>query len=97
MALWNPRLRNLMDLKMFVDADPDERLIRVMQRDTEERGRTPQMVIDRYLRVLKPMHQEFIEPTKRFADLIIPQGGENRQAIDIMRTYITHRLRPERP
>ena len=97
MALWNPRLRNLMDLKIFVDADPDERLIRVMQRDTEERGRTPQMVIDRYLQVLKPMHQEFIEPTKRFADLIIPQGGENRQAIDIMRTYITHRLRPERP
>ena len=97
MALWNPRLRNLMDLKIFVDADPDERLIRVMRRDTEERGRTPQMVIDRYLQVLKPMHQEFIEPTKRFADLIIPQGGENRQAIDIMRTYITHRLRPERP
>lgn len=92
MALWNPRLRNLMDLKIFVDADPDERLIRVMQRDTEERGRTPQMVIDRYLRVLKPMHQEFIEPTKRFADLIIPQGGENQQAIDIMRTYITHRV-----
>ena len=92
MALWNPRLRNLMDLKIFVDADPDERLIRVMQRDTEERGRTPQMVIDRYLQVLKPMHQEFIEPTKRFADLIIPQGGENQQAIDIMRTYITHRV-----
>ena len=92
MALWNPRLRNLMDLKIFVDADPDERLIRVMQRDTEERGRTPQMVINRYLRVLKPMHLEFIEPTKRFADLIIPQGGENQQAIDIMRTYITHRV-----
>ena len=96
MALWNPLLRNLMDLKIFVDADPDERLIRVMRRDTEERGRTPQMVIDRYLQVLKPMHEEFIEPTKRFADLIIPQGGENRQAIDIMRTYITHRLRPEK-
>ena len=92
MALWNPLLRNLMDLKIFVDADPDERLIRVMRRDTEERGRTPQMVIDRYLQVLKPMHQEFIEPTKRFADLIIPQGGENQQAIDIMRTYITHRV-----
>ena len=92
MALWNPRLRNLMDLKIFVDADPDERLIRVMRRDTEERGRTPQMVINRYLRVLKPMHLEFIEPTKRFADLIIPQGGENQQAIDIMRTYITHRV-----
>lgn len=96
MALWNPKLRALMDLKIFVDADPDERLIRVIQRDTVERGRTTQMVIDRYLDVLKPMHEEFIEPTKRFADLIIPQGGNNKQAIDIMRTYIIHRLRPGR-
>ena len=95
MALWNKQLRDLMDLKIFVDADPDERLIRVIQRDTAERGRTTQMVIDRYLEVLKPMHEEFIEPTKRYADLIIPQGGENKQAIDIMRTYITHRMRPE--
>ncbi|MBQ0020319.1 MAG: uridine kinase [Bacteroidales bacterium] len=95
MALWSKELRELMDLKIFVDADPDERLIRVIQRDTIERGRTPQMVIDRYLDVLKPMHEEFIEPTKRFADLIIPQGGNNRQAIDIMRTYIIHRTRPE--
>ncbi len=94
MALWNKQLRNLMDLKIFVDADPDERLIRVIQRDIVERGRTTQMVIDRYLDVLKPMHEEFIEPTKRFADLIIPQGGNNLQAIDIMRTYITHCLRP---
>lgn len=96
MALWNKELRDLMDLKIFVDADHDERLIRVIQRDTVERGRTTQMVIDRYLDVLKPMHEEFIEPTKRFADLIIPQGGNNRQAIDIMRTYIIHRLRPEK-
>ncbi|MCQ2196995.1 MAG: uridine kinase [Bacteroidaceae bacterium] len=95
MALWNKQLRDLMDLKIFVDADPDERLIRVIQRDTVERGRTTQMVIDRYLDVLKPMHEEFIEPTKRFADLIIPLGGSNRQAIEIMRTYITHRLRPQ--
>lgn len=94
MALWNKELRDLMDLKIFVDADADERLIRVIQRDTVERGRTTQMVIDRYLDVLKPMHEEFIEPTKRFADLIIPQGGANKQAIDIMRTYIIHRLRP---
>ncbi len=89
MALWSPELRELMDLKIFVDADPDERLIRVIQRDTVERGRTTQMVIDRYLDVLKPMHEEFIEPTKRFADLIIPQGGSNLEAIDIIRTYIT--------
>ena len=88
MALWSPELRDLMDLKIFVDADPDERLIRVIERDIVERGRTIQMVIDRYLDVLKPMHLEFIEPTKRFADIIIPQGGNNLQAIDIMRTYI---------
>ena len=94
MALFKKELRNLMDLKIFVDADPDERLIRVIQRDTVERGRTTQMVIDRYLDVLKPMHEEFIEPTKRYADLIIPQGGNNSKAIEIMRTYIIHRLRP---
>lgn len=92
MALWNEKLRKLMDLKIFVDADPDERLIRVIDRDTKERGRTTQMVIDRYLDVLKPMHEEFIEPTKRFADLIIPQGGKNKQAIEIMSTHIIHRL-----
>lgn len=94
MALSNPELRDLMDLKIFVDTDADERLIRVIRRDTVERGRTTQMVIDRYLDVLKPMHEEFIEPTKRYADLIVPQGGSNHQAIDIMRTYITHRIRP---
>ena len=94
MALFKKELRDLMDLKIFVDADPDERLIRVIQRDTVERGRTTQMVIDRYLDVLKPMHEEFIEPTKRYADLIVPQGGSNTRAIEIMRTYIIHRLRP---
>ena len=94
MALWKKEIRDLMDLKIFVDADSDERLIRVIQRDTVERGRTTQMVIDRYLDVLKPMHEEFIEPTKRYADLIIPQGGNNSKAIEIMRTYIIHRLRP---
>ena len=94
MALWKKQLRDLMDLKIFVDADPDERLIRVIQRDTVERGRTTQMVLDRYLDVLKPMHEEFIEPTKRYADLIIPQGGANQQAIEIMRTYIIHRIKP---
>ena len=94
MALWKKELRELMDLKIFVDADPDERLIRVIQRDTLERGRTPQMVIDRYLDVLKPMHEDFIEPTKRYADLVIPMGGANRKAIEIMRSYIIHRLHP---
>lgn len=94
MALYKKEMRDLMDLKLFVDADTDVRLIRNIQRDTVERGRTAQMVIDRYLEVLKPMHEEFIEPTKRYADLIIPQGGSNQKAIDIMRTYIIHRLRP---
>ena len=94
MALYKKEMRDLMDLKLFVDADTDVRLIRNIQRDTVERGRTAQMVIDRYLEVLKPMHEEFIEPTKRYADLIIPQGGSNQKAIDIMRTYIIPRLRP---
>ena len=96
MALYKKEMRDLMDLKIFVDADTDVRLIRNIQRDTVERGRTAQMVIDRYLEVLKPMHEEFIEPTKRYADLIIPQGGSNKKAIDLMRTYIIHRLRPNR-
>lgn len=94
MALYRKELRDLMDLKIFVDADPDERLIRVICRDMQERGRTAQMVMDRYTDVLKPMHMEFIEPTKRYADLIIPQGGNNRRAIELMRTYISHRLHP---
>lgn len=94
MALCRKELRDLMDLKIFVDADPDDRLIRVIERDIAERGRTAQMVMDRYTDVLKPMHLEFIEPTKRYADLIIPQGGNNKKAIDIMRAYITQRLKP---
>lgn len=92
LALSNKELRDLMDIKIFVDADSDERLIRVIERDIIERGRTVQMVVDRYRAVLKPMHLEFIEPTKRYADLIIPQGGENEKAIEIMRTYILHHL-----
>lgn len=93
MALNKKRLRDMMDLKIFVDADPDDRLLRVIQRDIVERGRTIEMVMERYQRVLKPMHLEFIEPTKRYADLIIPQGGENLKAIDIMRTYVEARTK----
>ena len=88
MALSDKRLRNLMDLKFFVDADPDERLIRVIQRDVLERGRTAEAVMERYMKVLKPMHLEFIEPCKRYADLIIPQGGHNQKAIEIIKLYI---------
>lgn len=92
LALCKKELRDLMDLKIFVDADPDERLIRVIERDVLERGRTAEMVMDRYRKVLKPMHLEFIEPTKQYADLIIPQGGNNEKAIQIMRTYILHHI-----
>ena len=80
-------IEDLMDLKIFVDCDPDERLIRNIQRDTIDRGRTVSMVVERYLEVLKPMHEQFIEPTKRFADIIIPQGGENTRGISILRNY----------
>ncbi|WP_315515684.1 uridine kinase [Hoylesella shahii] len=88
MTLLKKKLRDIMDLKIFVDTDPDERLIRNIQRDTIDRGRTVSMVVDRYLEVLKPMHEQFIEPTKRYADLIIPQGGENEKGIGILCRYI---------
>lgn len=88
MTLNNKKLRDMMDLKIFVDADSDERLIRNIQRDSIDRGRTVSMVVDRYLKVLKPMHEQFIEPTKRYADLIIPQGGENHTGIGILCKYI---------
>lgn len=88
MTLLNKKLRDIMDLKIFVDTDSDERLIRNIQRDVLERGRTVDMVISRYLEVLKPMHEQFIEPTKKYADLIIPQGGENHKGINILCKYI---------
>lgn len=88
LVLTDPELREMMDVKVFVDADGDERLIRVIHRDCIERGRTPQMVIDRYQKTLKPMHELHIEPTKRYADLIVPQGGNNRVAIRLLTDYI---------
>ena len=88
MTLLNKKLREMMDLKIFVDADSDERLIRNIQRDIVERGRDVKMVVDRYLEVLKPMHEQFIEPTKRYADVIIPQGGENVKGIDMVCKFI---------
>ena len=88
MTLLNKKLRDMMDLKIFVDADSDERLIRNIQRDIVERGRDVKMVVDRYLEVLKPMHEQFIEPTKRYADVIIPQGGENVKGIDMVCKFI---------
>lgn len=88
MTLVNKELRDMMDIKIFVDTDSDERLIRNIQRDVVERGRTVEMVIDRYLQVLKPMHEQFIEPSKKYADIIIPLGGENKTGINIIKTYI---------
>lgn len=86
------RLRDMMDIKVFVDADADDRLIRVISRDCIERGRTPQMVIDRYEQVLKPMHMQHIEPAKRYADIIVPQGGHNEVAIRLLTDYIISQL-----
>ena len=88
LALSDKQLCDQMDLRIFVDADPDERLIRVIQRDMQERGRTAEAVMERYVKVLKPMHIEFIEPAKRIADLIVPQGGHNSKAIEILQRYI---------
>ena len=88
MTLVNKELRDMMDIKIFVDTDSDERLIRNIQRDVVERGRTVEMVIDRYLKVLKPMHEQFIEPSKKYADIIIPLDGENKTGISIIKTYI---------
>lgn len=93
LVLCPPELRDKMDVKVFVDADADDRLIRVIARDCIQRGRTPQMVIDRYQDVLKPMHERYIEPSKRFADLIVPQGGSNTVAIKLLTDYIESRLK----
>ena len=83
-----PALRELMDVKVFVDADADTRFIRRLQRDVAERGRTLESVIEQYLATVKPMHFEFVEPTKRYADLIIPLGGHNTVAIDMLLSLV---------
>ena len=93
MALHDPVLRQQMDLKIFVDADADDRLIRVAQRDIVERGRTVEAVMDRYQKVLKPMHEQFIEPCKRHADVIIPQGGHNVAAINMLLKFVKQELK----
>ena len=84
----DPALRRLMDVKVYVDTDDDTRFIRRLQRDITERGRTVQSVIDQYLSTVKPMHLEFAEPSKRYADVIIPSGGHNAVAIDMLLTLI---------
>ncbi len=97
MTLYDKELRDLMDLKIFVDAEPDERLLRVIERDIAERGHPLEMLITKYRNVLKPMHDEFIEPTKQYADIIIPNGGQNDRAIAMMKLYILSALREQRP
>jgi len=88
----NVELRELFDIKIFVHADTDERLIRRLRRDIKERGRDLDEVLNRYQTTLKPMHQQFIEPTKNFADIIIPNDKFNTVAIDIVRTVINQKL-----
>jgi uridine kinase len=85
-------LRDQMDIKIFVDADDDDRLMRVMARDSLERGKTVETVIERYTKTVKPMYLQFIEPSKRYADIIIPQGGHNKVAIDIISATIEKSL-----
>ncbi|WLR56244.1 uridine kinase [Mesobacillus subterraneus] len=88
LILEDERLRNLMDIKLYVDTDADLRIIRRLLRDIKERGRSMDSVIEQYVNVVRPMHNQFIEPTKRYADVIIPEGGHNHVAIDLMVTKI---------
>lgn len=89
----DPELRGMMDIKLFVDADPDVRFIRRLKRDLVERGRSVDSIIRQYEESVRPMHMQFVEPTKRHADLIIPEGGHNRVAIDLVKTKIRELLR----
>jgi len=94
LILTNPRLRKRMDIKIYVDADGDDRLMRIIWRDIQERGRSFQQVLQHYEKFVKPMHLQFIEPTKRYADIIVPQGGQNRVAIDVLTSRIKLHLHP---
>jgi len=92
MILTDKKLREMMDIKVFVDADADDRLARVIKRDIIERGRSVDKVLERYEKTVKPMHLQFIEPSKRFADIIVPQGGNNKVAINILTSIIERNL-----
>lgn len=84
LILWDSRLRELMDVKLFVDADADVRLGRRLRRDMEERGRSPDSILSQYMATVRPMHLEFVEPSKRYADVIIPEGGHNRVGVEMV-------------
>lgn len=88
LVLEDVRIRNMLDIKIYVDTDADVRIVRRLLRDIEERGRTVKSVINQYLNVVRPMHLQFTEPTKRYADIIIPEGGENKVAIDVLTANI---------
>ena len=88
LVLEDARIRNMLDIKIYVDTDADGRIVRRLLRDIEERGRTVKSVINQYLNVVRPMHLQFTEPTKRYADIIIPEGGENKVAIDVLTANI---------
>ncbi len=79
-----PRIRQLLNIKIFVDTDADLRILRRIQRDIKERGRTFESVVDQYIRTVRPMHLEFVEPSKRYADLIVPEGGYNQKALEML-------------
>lgn len=93
LLFWNPRVRALFDLKIFVDVEADIRLIRRIRRDMRARGRQLNDILDQYLSSVRPMHEEFVEPTKQFADVIVPHGGRNEVAIEMIATRIQERLR----
>jgi len=93
LLLTDPGLRKMLDIKVFVDADADDRLGRVIQRDIVERGRSVLMVLERYHDTVKPSHLQFIEPSKRYADIIIPGGGDNIVGIDVLKTIIEKHLK----
>ncbi len=92
LVLENRELRDLMDIKIYVDTDADERLMRRIKRDMVERGRSIESIIGQYSETVKPMHEEFVEPSKKFADIIIPRGGENVAGIDMLTTYLNKML-----
>jgi len=96
LVLAHPELRNILDIKIYVDTDPDVRFIRRLSRDIKERGRSVQSVIDQYLNIVRLMHMEFVEPSKRYADIILPEGGFNKVAVDLIITKIRSILNENR-
>jgi uridine kinase len=95
LVLTDKRLRDMMDIKVFVDNDDDIRFIRRLKRDTEKRARSQEQVINQYLKTVKPMYNQFVEPSKRYADIIVPEGGHNHVAIHMLANQIRSILRNE--